>query len=191
MRDVDEILNLLSVGDRAAFNRFYDLYYDQVFHFALYFLREKEACKEIVSDVFLSIWQSRAKLPEIKNIETWLYVLTKNRSIRYLSNLKKENHISLDEDVLKLSVHYHRKEENVTPDDILQDKEIELILSDTINTLPEKCRIIFMMSRNDGLKNKEIAEILSLQESTVRVQLKIAIEKIVAAITPHFPNLFS
>jgi len=45
------------------------------------------------------------------------------------------------------------------------------------------------MSRQEGLKSKEIAEILSINESTVRVQLKIALEKIITTIRPHFPNI--
>lgn len=190
MKDIREIVNFVSAGNRAAFNRFYDLYYDQVFHFAFYFLKEKEACKEVVSDVFFSVWQSRTKLQDIINIETWLYVLTKNRSIRYLSQEKRHTIVSIDDDTLKVSVQLQEQEGSGNPQEALLDKEMEEILDKVINTLPEKCRLIFIMSRKDGLKTKEIAEILSLQESTVRVQLKIAIEKIVAGVKPHFPNLF-
>ena len=63
------------------------------------------------------------------------------------------------------------------------------MLDKAIDELPEKCRLVFLMSREEGLKTKEIAEILSVQESTVRVQMKIAIEKLVARLKPSFPNI--
>jgi RNA polymerase sigma-70 factor (ECF subfamily) len=185
VKGVGEIMELISGGDEIAFKQFYNRYYEQVFHFAFYFLKEKESCKEIVSDVFFSIWQNRVKLKEINDIESWLYVLTKNRSLRYLSQNKK-NMVSFDDSAINLTVHFQNKEDISTPYDSLLNKEIESLMANAINTLPEKCRMIFVMSRKNGLKTKEIAEILSLQESTVRVQLKIAVEKIIALVKPLF-----
>lgn len=188
MKDIHEIVNSVSKSDRNAFNTFYDLYYDHVFHFSFYFLKDTEACKEVVSEVFLSVWQSRTKLKEIINLDTWLYVLTKNQCIRYSNKANKIPTIPLDE-AIKVSVQLQEKGEGKNPEEVMQEKEIEQLLADIINTLPEKCRIIFLMSRHDGLKTKEIAEALSLQESTVRVQMKIAIKKIIEGIKPYYPNL--
>ncbi|MDR1584740.1 MAG: RNA polymerase sigma-70 factor [Prevotellaceae bacterium] len=190
--DIRETIRLLSTGNRSAFNRFYERFYEQVFHFAFYFLKEKESCKEIVSDVFFSVWQNREKLPEVLEIESWLYVLTRNRSLRYLEQNKKRAVISFDEidDFSKVNSVYFEKENPPTPYTQLLDEELELILKEAVNSLPAKCRMIFIMSRKNGLKTKEIAEILNLQEATIRVQLKIAVEKIVAMLKPRFPELF-
>ena len=68
-------------------------------------------------------------------------------------------------------------------------EEMEKILNRVIDELPEKCRLIFLLARQDGLKPKEIAERLSINESTVRVQMKIAIDKIVTNLKPHFPDI--
>ncbi len=163
---------------------FYNIYYAQVFRFAYYFLKNKEACREVVSDVFFSIWQSRKKLKEISNIDTYLYVVTRNEANRYLNRSQDFRHVPLD----KIPIHLHEKEYE-SPEDELFNKEIEIILTQAINELPEKCRIIFLMARQENLKPKEIAEILSISENTVRVQMKIAIEKIVAKIKPVFPYL--
>lgn len=179
-----ELLLSISNNDRNAFNTFYNLYYDQVFRFSFFFLRNKEACKEIVSEVFFSVWQARKRLPDIENMEAWLYVIIKNEANRYSINRKKQEEISLS----GISVDLQEKGER-TPEDKLLDKEIEELLNKAINELPERCRIIFLMARQDGLKPKEIAEILSINESTVRVQMKIAVEKIIQNIKPHFPHL--
>lgn len=56
MRDIKGLLESVSVDNRGAFERFYNLYYDQVFRFAYYCLGEKEACREVVTDVFFSVW---------------------------------------------------------------------------------------------------------------------------------------
>ena len=73
MRDIKGLLESVSVDNRGAFERFYNLYYDQVFRFAYYCLGEKEACREVVTDVFFSVWQSRKRLKEIL-IYIFLYV---------------------------------------------------------------------------------------------------------------------
>jgi len=79
--------------------------------------------------------------------------------------------------------------ENESPEDKLLMEEMERILNRVIDELPEKCRLIFLLARQEGLKPKEIAERLSINESTVRVQMKIAIDKIVASLKPHFPDI--
>lgn len=179
-----ELLRSISNNNRDAFNTFYNLYYDQVFRFSFFFLQNKEACREVVSEVFFSIWQGRKRLPDIDNMEAWLYVIIKNEANRYSINKKKQGEILLSEIPVDL-----QEREDRTPEDRLLDKEIEELLNDAINELPERCRIIFLMARQDGLKPKEIAEILSINESTVRVQMKIAVEKIIQNIKPHFPHL--
>lgn len=177
-------MHAVSENDRNAFNMLYEVYYDQVFRFAYYFLKEKEACREVVSDVFFSVWQSRKRLDEITNPEAYFYIITKNEATRYLTRHTDHRNVSLEEIPLQLA-----EVRGTSPDDELQNREIEALLTRVIDELPDKCRVIFLMARQEGLRPKEIAEILSISESTVRVQMKIAIEKIIARVRPHFPHL--
>lgn len=179
-----DLLRLVSSDTRGSFERFYHLYYAQVFRFAYYFLRDAEACREVVTDVFFAIWQSRRRLKEIVNIETYLYIVVRNEANRYRSKQSDTLFLPLEE--LSSS---GESAQGDSPEDSLLTKEIETLLAQAIDELPEKCRQIFLLSREEGLKPKEIAEILSLNESTVRVQMKIAIEKITARLKPVFPNL--
>lgn len=182
----DILIKISSHDDRKAFNLFYDIYYEQIFRYSYYFLKNKEASQELVSDIFFSIWRSRETLNNINNIDAWLYVVTRNEANRYLAdkNKKDKRFVSLDQ----VDLHIKNKDGD-SPMDQLLIEEIETLLTKVINDLPEKCRVIFLMARNEGLKPKEIANILSIQESTVRVQLKIGIEKIVENVKPHFPDL--
>ncbi|MDR2384491.1 MAG: sigma-70 family RNA polymerase sigma factor [Tannerella sp.] len=180
-----QLLNLIADSRQDAFSRFYDLYYEQVFRFAFYFLKEKEACREVVTNVFFSVWQSRKKLKDITNIETYLYVATRNESRRFQAQQRDaDTVVSLDE----IPLHIEALQE-ASAEEQLITAEMETLLTHVINQLPEKCRIIFLMSREEGLKPRQIAEILSIRESTVRVQMKIAVEKIIATLKPHFPDL--
>lgn len=182
--DIESLLNLVSSDNRNSFNLFYNIYYEQVFRFAYYFVKNKEACREVVSDVFFSVWQARKKLSDIINIEAYLYVVTRNEANRYLKTIRTSNSVSLEE----IPIHWEEQADE-SPEECLLNKEIETLLTQVINELPEKCRIIFLMARQEGMKSKEIAQVLSINESTVRVQMKIAIDKIIIAIKPHFPDL--
>lgn len=184
MIDAKNLLCLISRDNRGSFELFYNLYYDQVFRFAYYFLKNKEACKEVVTDVFFAIWQSRKKLKDVQNIETYLYIAVRNTANRYLAKNSDNFFIPLDE--LPITMERSTAE---SPEDHILSEEMRTVLTKVINELPEKCRIIFLMIREEGLKPKQVAEILAIQESTVRVQLKIAITKIVEAIKPLYPNL--
>ena len=154
------------------------------FRFAYYCLGEKEACREVVTDVFFSVWQSRKRLKDIDNIDTYLYISVRNESFRFQARNKDLNRVSLNE-LLPLM----EEEDEGSPEEHLELKEMREMLDKAIDELPEKCRLVFLMSREEGLKTKEIAEIISVQESTVRVQMKIAIEKLVARLKPSFPNI--
>lgn len=154
------------------------------FRFAYYCLGEKEACREVVTDVFFSVWQSRKRLKDIDNIDTYLYISVRNESFRFQARNKDLNRVSLNE-LLPLM----EEEDEGSPEEHLELKEMREMLDKAIDELSEKCRLVFLMSREEGLKTKEIAEILSVQESTVRVQMKIAIEKLVARLKPSFPNI--
>lgn len=181
---IDELVTLVGQDNQRAFDTFYHLYYEQVSHIAYYYVKDMEVCREVVSNVFFSVWKSRKSLGEIRNISSYLYTMTKNASLHYLSQNKNEHCISLSE----LSAPLEIKGESSPEADIITS-ELENTLSRIVNSLPEKCRIIFMMSREEGVDNKEIAARLDISESTVRVQMKIAIDKIITQLKLIYPHL--
>lgn len=166
------LLQKIALDDNDAFRTFYDRYYLKVYQFSSYFVRSQQLIEEIVSDVFCAIWQNRKKNTGIKNFEGYLYTITKNRAIYYL---KQEKFFFIDEsyqDFINLI------KDDKTPEFLIIDEEITLILKDAINELPERCRIIFLMAREQGLKYREIAKVLSISEKTVNAQMVIAIKKL-------------
>ena len=182
-QNIMNLLSSVSSDGRGAFERFYNLYYDQVFRFAYYCLGEEEACKEVVSDVFFSIWNSKARLKEIDNIDTYLYITVRNEALRHISRSNSVNKIQMDQ------LCSFEPEEEATPEGMLESQEMRELLNLAIDELPEKCRLIFLMIREEGLSTKEVAKILSIQESTVRVQMKIAVEKLIKRLKSDFPDI--
>ena len=182
-QNIMNLLSSVSSDGRGAFERFYNLYYDQVFRFAYYCLGEKEACKEGVSDVFFSIWKSKARLKEIDNIDTYLYITVRNEALRHISRSNSVNKIQMDQ------LYSFEPEEEATPEGMLESQEMRELFNLAIDELPEKCRLIFLMIREEGLSTKEVAKILSIQESTVRVQMKIAVEKLIKRLKSDFPDI--
>ncbi len=182
--DTSKLQYQISQNDRNAFDRFFHLYYEQVFRFAYYFMKDKNACSEVVTNVFLAVWKSRGKFAEVINVETYMYVVTRNEAKRFLKSNKNHANVSLDE----IPMHIESTD-NDSPDNDLLSVEIDALLGRVVAELPEKCRLIFLMIRQEGLTPKEIAKILSINESTVRVQLKIAVDKIVEKLKPHLRDL--
>ena len=127
MRDIKGLLESVSVDNRGAFERFYNLYYDQVFRFAYYCLGEKEACREVVTDVFFSVWQSRKRLKDIDNIDTYLYISVRNESFRFQARNKDLNRVSLNE-LLPLM----EEEDEGSPEEHLELKEMREMLDKAI-----------------------------------------------------------
>ena len=182
-QNIKNLLSSVSSDGRGAFERFYNLYYDQVFRFAYYCLGEKETCKEVVSDVFFSIWKSKVRLKEIDNIDTYLYITVRNEALRHISRSNSVNKIQMDQ------LYSFEPEEEATPEGMLESQEMRELFNLAIDELPEKCRLIFLMIREEGLSTKEVAKILSIQERTVRVQMKIAVEKLIKRLKSDFPDI--
>lgn len=189
-KKLEDLLVSVSENDDYAFRVFYDLYYRSVFRFTYYFLRNKAACGEVVSNVFVAIWKSRVALRRISNIEAYLYVVARNESNRYLRECHAQRRcLSLEEipiSVLDLNSPPH---DGDAPDSRLVESEVEELVRRLVNDLPERCRTVFLLNRQEGLSSREIAEALSLSESTVRVQIKIAVDRIVTGIRKHYPDL--
>ncbi|WP_353887821.1 RNA polymerase sigma-70 factor [uncultured Alistipes sp.] len=180
----------VSENDDYAFRVFYDLYYRSVFRFAYYFLRNREACGEVVSNVFVAVWKSRVALRRIENIDVYLYVVARNEANRYLKESRTRRRcLSFEEIPISLIDRNSPPHSEDAPDSRLIEAEVEELVRRLINDLPERCRTVFLLNRQEGLSSREIAEALSLSESTVRVQIKIAVDRIVAGIRTHYPDL--
>lgn len=164
------LLYEISDGDFNAFSKFYNIYFHKVNNFTKYFIKSNEICEEIISDVFLTIWNLRNNISNIENIEAFLFTITKNKSYNYI-NQNKKPYTFIDNIFIEIS-------DFNNPENIMLTNEMQKIINIAINKLPEKCKIIFLMSREENLTYKDIGKILSISEKTVNNQIVMAIKKL-------------
>ncbi|MFT7034701.1 MAG: RNA polymerase sigma-70 factor (family 1) [Cyclobacteriaceae bacterium] len=128
--------------------------------------------EDIVLDMFTHLWQKRDSLAEITSIEKFLYVSTKNKAIDNL-RLKKEL-ISLDAG----SDNYKEFITQRDPEKLLIEEELFNTINEAVLALPEKCKLVYRMVKEEGLKYKEVAELLDISPKTVDNQVNHAMKKI-------------
>ena len=158
--------------DMKAYRQLCDIFYQRLYRTAYAFLKSKEPAEEIVSDVFIKVWQLRAKLQEVENLSVYLYTVTKNLCLKYITRQYKNPVTSLD------IMHFETSIDFNTPEDICISADIIKKIRMALDELPPKCRLILQLVKEDGLRYKEVAEILHVSEHTVRNQVAIAVKKL-------------
>ena len=167
----------LATSDQSALKLLYDHLFAKLFYFSYSIVHTKEVSEEIIEDVFMQVWKQRERIMEIENLTHYMYVAVKNTAYSYLRKNNKENSFTLDE----VSLPYLKIDLN--PELIMISNETIQRINLAINNLPPKCRHIFKLVKEDGLKYKEVAELLDISIKTVENQLGIALKKIQSSIS--------
>ena len=163
-------------SDAVSFSQLYVAFLPMLLQFSQSIIKNKELSEEIVSDVFIRVWERRAQLHSIVNFKLYLYVSTKNTSLNYLKRHFRKNVISIsDMDIELSSITY-------TPEQILVSSELVNKINNAIALLPTRCKLIFKLAKEDGFKYNEIAQLLNISVKTIDNQMSIAIKKIAATI---------
>ncbi|HKG04845.1 MAG TPA: RNA polymerase sigma-70 factor [Pedobacter sp.] len=162
----EELLALLKSGDRAAFTEIYNRYWKRMFALAGKKLNDLDEAKEVVQEIFIRLWERSAQIEVESNLGAYLAVSVKYRIIN------------------KLDQHYIRKnyvdnlpassEVDNSTQEWLDFEEVRERLAKLVSELPEKCRLVFVMSREQGLSHKQIASELDISEKTVEAHLSKA-----------------
>lgn len=164
-----------------AFTQLYLHFGKKLIQFAVSLVRSKEIAEELVEDVFVKLWGNRNNLTEIESLTVYLYVAVKNRSLNSLSQKAKEL-ITAPFDYLDTTLDEFASD----PYDIMITSEMMASMQQAIDELPPRCKMIFKLIREDGLKYKEVADILNISVNTIDVQMAIAVRKICTAL--HIKN---
>ena len=164
-------------GHEPALTELYRLFSKRLHHFARAITRSPELAEEIVEDVFVKLWTNRARVNDIENLTVYLYVATKNQALNAVSQ-KARSLIQAPFDDLDIET----GDMAADPYNELVTAEIMKKMQQAVENLPPRCKIIFKLVREDGLKHREVAEVLNISINTVDVQMAIAIKKICTAL---------
>jgi RNA polymerase sigma-70 factor (ECF subfamily) len=171
--------------DMKAYNQLFKLLSGGLFRFTFSLVKSNEVAEEIVSDVFIKLWQIKDRLPEIENLKVYLYTIAKNFSLNYLNKHYKNTIVGLDEVEVETMIELNGPAEMCISADLVQQ------IRKVIRQLPPQCRLIFQMVKEDGLRYKEVAAILDISPLTVRNQLAIAIKKIGETLPVYLQSGFT
>jgi RNA polymerase sigma-70 factor (ECF subfamily) len=173
-----ELQEKVAIDDEAAFTQLYLHFGKRLNQFAFSLVRSKEIGEEIVEDVFVKLWANRATITSIENITVYLYVGVKNRSLNVLSQKAKQL-VAAPFDFLDTNLDDFAAD----PYDLMITSEMMANMQHAIEELPPRCKMIFKLIREDGLKYKEVADILNISVNTIDAQMAIAVKKICTALS--------
>lgn len=159
--------------DQHAYKLLFTELYPYLYPFARALVKSKELAEEVVSDVFIKVWEKRKELATVENLKLYLYVATRHIALNYLDAQKRKQTSPLD--------HLQHSEwitVYLDPEKLLITADMLALVRKAIDQLPPQCKIIFKLVKEDGLKYREVAEILKISVKTVENQLAIALRKI-------------
>ncbi|MDR1632198.1 MAG: sigma-70 family RNA polymerase sigma factor [Dysgonamonadaceae bacterium] len=145
---------------------------EKVIRFISLFVPDRLSCEELASDVFMSIWLNREKLPDLNVINNYMLTVARNKALNYLRDEKQE---TLDLDTCTIDIFRYTE---TTPESIYISKETVVELNKAINELPHRTKLAFTLVREQKKSYKEAAEILSVSVKTVEKQVAVAVEKL-------------
>lgn len=176
----DKLIVLLNEGDDNAFTEIYNRYWEKLFITAINRLGDTNEAREIVQDIFYKLWKRRANVQLTQSLSIYLASAVKYEVLNLFA-LKNRHRLYLE----------HTVNNTVSISDITRQeisftelkKELELL----VNDLPEKCRMVYRLSREAGYSYHEIAQCMNISEKTVEAHLSKALRKLRSSLG-HFFN---
>ncbi|KAA2239810.1 RNA polymerase sigma-70 factor [Chitinophaga agrisoli] len=159
----------MKLHQHKAYETLYNRYAAQLYLLAANKLQSKEIAEELVHDVFIKFWEKREQIEIQSNVAGYLFKMLRNEILQYFRSSATSKTVFIEE---MMAVEVGDKAGTA---DHLYAKDLETRLSATIDALPEKCREIFIMSRQQDLSVKEIAGRLDIADQTVKNQLTKAL----------------
>lgn len=171
--DEKELLSLLALGSEEALKIIYQKYWQCLFLSAYNVLKDKEACEDIIQEIFIQIWQKRESLNITSSLAGYLFTATRYQVF---------HHIKKSAGRRELFENLEERFSTDSPDIPLYVKDLQEKINTAVEQLPEKCRNIYKLSREQHLSYKEIADYLQISSKTVENQLSIALKKLRGAL---------
>ncbi|SEW55172.1 RNA polymerase sigma-70 factor [Chitinophaga arvensicola] len=172
----DLFRNITANNDQTAFKAFYHHFFIKLLRFSFSLTRSKEVAEEITNDVFMHCWQKRQSLTDIKNPQVYLFVVAKNKAIDHMRKQASSRQVVFaEEEQLEIAF-------DSDPEQLMISAEMIRKMEYTIEQLPPKCKMVYILVKQYDLRYKEVATILNLSVKTVENQLAIAMKRLTAAV---------
>lgn len=164
----ERLIAAIGKGDYTSYNKLFVRYYSRLCYYVYRLLMDKEDAEDVVQDLFLTLWNNRRKIEIEGNVSGYLYKMAKNLALNHIRT--KANYRSLLENQEDTLSYYE--------EDSLESEEFRIILYDCINRLPGRCKEVLLLHRVKGLKQKEIADQLSISIKTIKNQIWSSLQRL-------------
>ncbi|MEN8225698.1 MAG: RNA polymerase sigma-70 factor [Bacteroidota bacterium] len=163
MKDIENDIGLFGAiksGDQKAFEILFKKYYNKLCNYAYLYLRDRPKSEEIVSDVYMRIWENKDKIEVNTSLKSYIYRCTRNAVISSVRGTKS------------LDIFLQEEDKNIvkfvdSPETLLIKREVVEVYQQMMNQLPKQAGLVFRLHKMDGLSYKQIAEVLDLSVKTV------------------------
>ena len=159
----------IKASDQAAFEIFFNSFQANIFNFLLFKTKDSSIAEDLLQETFLKVWKNRSTLDEARSLKNYLYTIADNLALNHFRHAKVVA-------AYQAQVQSKMFTSIDNPQFILEEKEWQAALMAAIEALPEKSRIVFLMSRMEDLTYEEIADRLSLSIKTVESHMTKALK---------------
>ena len=156
-----------------SFSEMYLTYYSKLVRFAREFVILEEDAENITQDVFTDLWERRDSMDHVENMNAYLFRLVKNRCLDHLKHkIFEQKYVEVMQTSFEIELNLKLQSlDRFDGSDMSVGNDTEILVRAAINSLPKRCRDIFLLSRMEGLKYKEISERLGISVNTVECQM--------------------
>lgn len=178
----EQLFSLLGEDDEAAFNVLFERYRSKLYYYILRHTKSPEIAEEIVIDIFTKLWKGRKLAGQIREPAAFFHKVGYYKAMDFLRTAAR--HSRLKQAYIDRVEHAGEKK----PDDLLIDSEAREWLLRAINQLPPQRKLIYLLSREEGMSHEKIAQTLQLSRSTINNAIVSASQSIVRYLKNSAPG---
>ena len=168
-------------SNHKAFEAVFITYYNKTKALIYGYIKSESDAEELTEDLFVNLWINRQSIDTSKSFDAYLHTIARNAAINYLNH--KYVHLAYTNK-------FQFQECSSTSEEDLIARELGLLIDDLVEKMPEQRKQIYILSRNEGISNTEIAERLNTTKRNVESQLSLALKEIRKAISTFIFSLF-
>ena len=181
----DEILiQRLKSGDDKALDYFFKTYYRELFNLSVRLVDDSQAARDIIQDVFANLWEKRQTLHLKKPVKAYLLKAIINRSLNFLRDHARTECYPLTS--IRFDVHATLKNDSSTA---MESRELQHAIQQVIQSLPPRCKVVFILSREYQMSNTEIARQLEISVKGVEKHITKALKVLRDSLGPLLKNM--
>jgi len=178
LHNEEELLRRVATGDGLAFEQLFDAYWNNIYQVAFTLTKSRETARDLVQEIFIKIWLLREELPQKDNFRNFLFIVARNHILDELRRKVKEDPFT---DQLQIWF----KESPIQADQQLLYHESQALIHQAVSNLPEQQRQVYLLTRENGWTQEEIAQHLQVSKNTVKTHMARALTAIREFLANH------